>query len=234
MAHGEVDGFEGACLMLGREIDLLRNYPKANRNLDQRLAEKTDDVRNIARQFDREFFDGDRKHGYGGFSYNPRFWEPVIPDFQEHFGELAGKTVLDVGCAKGFMLFDLKRLVPGVNVMGIDISAYAIENSLPEVKSNLVIGNAISLPFASKAFDVVISINTVHNLELQECKQAIKEIWRVSKGSAFLTVDAYSNEEERERMMAWNLTAKTILSVDDWKTLFEEVGYEGDFFWFIP
>lgn len=220
--------------MLGREIDLLRNYPKANRNLDQRLAEKTEDVRKIARQFDREFFDGDRKHGYGGFSYNPRFWEPVIPDFEDHFGALVGKSILDVGCAKGFMLFDLKRLVPGINVMGLDISPYAIEHSLPEVKPNLVVGNAKSLPFASGAFDVVISINTVHNLELQECKQAIKEIWRVSKGSAFLTVDAYSNDEERERMMAWNLTAKTILSVDDWKTLFEEVGYEGDFFWFIP
>jgi ubiquinone/menaquinone biosynthesis C-methylase UbiE len=132
------------------------------------------------------------------------------------------------------MLYDIKRLIPSAEVTGLDISKYAIENSMPEVRSNLVVGNANSLPFASNAFDLVISINTVHNLELKECKEAIQEISRVSKGAAFLTVDAFSTEEERERMMAWNLTAKTILSIDDWKTLFQEIGYEGDFFWFIP
>jgi SAM-dependent methyltransferase len=220
--------------MLGREIDLLRMYPRASRNLDERLASKTEEIREIARRFDRDFFDGDRKHGYGGFSYNPKYWEPVIPDFVKHFGPLDGKSILDVGCAKGFMLYDIKRLMPSAEVTGIDISKYAIENSMPEVRSNLVVGNANSLPFASNAFDLVISINTVHNLELKECKEAIQEISRVSKGAAFLTVDAFSTEEERERMMAWNLTAKTILSVDDWKTLFQEIGYEGDFFWFIP
>jgi SAM-dependent methyltransferase len=220
--------------MLGREIDLLRMYPRASRNLDERLDSKTEEIREIARRFDRDFFDGDRKHGYGGFSYNPKYWEPVIPDLVKHFGPLDGKSILDVGCAKGFMLYDIKRLIPSAEVTGLDISKYAIENSMPEVRSNLVVGNANSLPFASNAFDLVISINTVHNLELKECKEAIQEISRVSKGAAFLTVDAFSTEEERERMMAWNLTAKTILSVDDWKTLFQEIGYEGDFFWFIP
>lgn len=220
--------------MLGQEIDLLRSYPKAKRNLNERLAEKTEEVRAIARKFDQEFFDGDRKHGYGGFNYNPKYWEPVIPDLVAHFGTLENKSVLDVGCAKGFMLYDMQRLIPGVNVAGLDISRYAIENSVPEVKSSLVVGDATALPYASNCFDLVISINTVHNLDLEDCKTAIKEISRVSKGAAFITVDAYSNAEERERMMAWNLTAKTILSVDDWKTLFEEIGYEGDFYWFIP
>jgi SAM-dependent methyltransferase len=234
MAHGQVDGCKESCIMLGREIDLLRMYPRASRNLDERLASKTEEIREIARRFDRDFFDGDRKHGYGGFSYNPKYWELVIPDFVKHFGPLDGKSILDVGCAKGFMLYDIKRLIPSAEVTGIDISKYAIENSMPEVRSSLVVGNANSLPFASNAFDLVISINTVHNLELKECKEAIQEISRVSKGAAFLTVDAFSTEEERERMMAWNLTAKTILSVDDWKTLFQEIGYEGDFFWFIP
>lgn len=220
--------------MLGREVDLLRNYPKAKRDLNERIAEKTDEVRAVARKFDQEFFDGDRKHGYGGFHYHPRYWEPVIPDFEAHFGSLEGKHVLDVGCGKGFMLYDISRLVHDVKVAGLDISRYAIEHGLAEVRPHLVVGDAKSLPYASNSFDLVISINTVHNLELGECKNAIREISRVSKGSAFITVDAYSNEDEKERMMAWNLTAKTILSVDDWKTLFEEVGYEGDFFWFIP
>jgi len=220
--------------MLGREIDLLRSYPKTRRDLSQRLTEKTEEVRAIARKFDQEFFDGDRKHGYGGLNYNPKYWEPVIPDFESHFGSLRGKSVLDVGCAKGFMLYDMTRLIPNVKVAGLDISRYAIENSPLAVRPHVTVGDAKSLPYPSDSFDLVISINTVHNLELAECKAAIKEISRVSKGSAFISVDAYSNELERQRMMAWNLTAKTILSVDDWKSLFEEIGYEGDFFWFIP
>lgn len=234
MAHSEIHGLKGFGIMIGREVDLLKNYPKAKRDLAARLDEKTDQVRAIARRFDQEFFDGDRKYGYGGFSYSPKYWEPVIPDLESHFGSLKGKSVLDVGCAKGFMLFDMVRMIPAVKVAGLDVSRYAIENSLPQVKPHVVVGDAKSLPYASASFDLVISINTVHNLELAECKLALKEISRVSKGSAFITVDAYSNEVEKERMMAWNLTAKTILSVDDWKNLFIEVGYEGDFYWFIP
>lgn len=219
---------------MGIEIDLLRNYPRANRDLTSRQAEKTEEVRSIAREFGKEFFDGDRKYGYGGFHYNPRFWSPVIPDFEEHFGDLTAKTVLDVGCGKGFLLFDLLRLRPGVQVAGIDLSRYAIDNAKEEVRHLVSVADAKALPFASKSFDLVISINTIHNLELSDCKEALREIGRVSKGQSFITVDAYRNKEEKERMWAWNLTAKTILSTDDWKALFDEVGYRGDYFWFIP
>jgi ubiquinone/menaquinone biosynthesis C-methylase UbiE len=219
---------------MGVEVDLLQHYPKTSRNLEARVADKSDEVRAIAREFGEEFFDGDRKFGYGGFRYDQKYWSPVIPDFEAHFGSLSGKSVLDVGCAKGFMLHDLQRLVPGVEVAGIDISTYAIQNSLPEVKQFLQVADATDLPFKDKSFDVVISINTIHNLDLENCKQALREISRVSKGRSFVTVDAYSNDEEQARMLAWNLTAKTILSVEDWIELFDEVGYKGDYFWFIP
>jgi len=219
---------------VGIAIDLLRNYPKASRNLDARVAEKTAEVKAVARKFGKEFFDGDRKYGYGGFSYDSKYWTPVIPDFETHFGPLTEKSLLDVGCAKGFMLYDLLKLVPGIELAGIDISKYAIDNCLPEVKELLSVADARALPFKDQSFDVVISINTIHNLDLEDCKQALREISRVSKGNSFITVDAFSNEEERARMMAWNLTAKTILSVEEWIKLFDEVGYEGDYFWFIP
>jgi ubiquinone/menaquinone biosynthesis C-methylase UbiE len=219
---------------VGIAIDLLRNYPKASRNLDARVAEKTAEVKAVARKFGKEFFDGDRKYGYGGFSYDSKYWTPVIPDFETHFGPLTEKSLLDVGCAKGFMLYDLLKLVPGIELAGIDISKYAIDNCLPEVKELLSVADARALPFKNQSFDVVISINTIHNLDLEDCKQALREISRVSKGNSFITVDAFSNEEERARMMAWNLTAKTILSVEEWMKLFDEVGYEGDYFWFIP
>ena len=164
----------------------------------------------------------------------PRFWQPVIPAFVQHWGLTPQSSLLDVGCAKGFMLYDLRAALPGITVAGIDVSGYAIENGKPEVREFLSVADAKSLPFEDDSFDVVISINTVHNLERDECAQALQEIERVARQGAFITVDAYRNDEEYERMMAWNLTAKTIMSVDDWVAFFDEVGYTGDYYWFIP
>jgi len=219
---------------MGQEIDLLENYPKAKRNLEERLASKNESDRAVAREFGREFFDGDRNHGYGGFNYMPRFWQPVIPTFTEYWNLTAASSVLDVGCAKGFMLHDLSTLIPGITVKGIDISDYAIKNTMDDMRVHTQVANATELPFPDNAFDVVISINTVHNLDLQECGEALEEIERVSRGKSFITVDAYRNEEEKERMYAWNLTAKTIMSVDEWIKFFKDVNYNGDYFWFTP
>ena len=219
---------------MGRKIDLLANYPKTRRDVKNREATKTEEDKAIARKFGREFFDGDRKHGYGGFSYNPRFWQPVIPTFKEYFKLTALSSVLDVGCAKGFMMHDMAELIPGITVKGVDISEYAIENVIGDMKPHVQVANAKTLPFEDNSFDVVISINTVHNLEKDECAFALQEIERVSKGKSFITVDAYRNDEEKELMYAWNLTAKTIMHEDEWIRFFEEVGYNGDYYWFIP
>jgi SAM-dependent methyltransferase len=219
---------------MGKEIDLLVNYPKAKRNLDERAASKSDADRAIARQFGKDFFDGDRRHGYGGFNYMPRFWQPVVPTFKKYWDLNSQSSVLDVGCGKGFMLHDFKELITGITIAGIDISSYAIENSMPDVKPYLKISNAIKLPYPDKSFDCVISINTIHNLERNECAIALQEIERVSRGKSFITVDAYRNKAEKERMYAWNLTAKTIMSVDEWILFFKEVEYNGDYYWFIP
>lgn len=216
------------------EIDLLKNYPKSKRDTQGRSEVMSQEVRDIARQYGKDFFDGDRLYGYGGFHYNPRFWQPVIPDLQKHFGLTAQSRVLDVGCAKGFMLHDMRQLVPGITVAGLDISNYAIENAKEEVKPFLEVGDAVELPYEDDSFDVVLSINTVHNLERKECVKALREIIRVSKGKAFVTVDAFRNDDEQERMMQWALTAKTILHVDEWKELFDAAGYTGDYYWFIP
>lgn len=216
------------------EVDLLKNYPKTKRDVTARGALKTEEDRKIARGFGKEFFDGDRKTGYGGFSYHPRFWQPVIPTIQEHFGLNSQSKVLDVGCAKGFMLHDMREIIPGIDVFGVDISEYAIENAHPSIKPFVQVADCRSLPFPDKSFDLVISINTIHNLEGKDLEVALKEIQRVSRKHSFLTVDAYRNEEEKELMYAWNLTAKTILHVDEWKVLFDKIGYTGDYYWFMP
>ena len=153
--------------------------------------------------------------------------------FQEHYRLAPDASVLDVGCAKGFMLHDFKRLSPGMILAGMDISEYAIEHAIEDMRPFVQVADAKELPYKDGSFDLVISINTVHNLPLEECKQAIREIERVSRAHAFLTVDAWRNERQRESMLKWNLTALTYMSVDDWVKLFEEVGYTGDYYWFI-
>jgi SAM-dependent methyltransferase len=219
---------------MGKEIDLMINYPKAKRNVEERGASKSEEDRALARKFGKDFFDGDRKNGYGGFNYMPRFWQPVIPTFQEYWNLNSKSSLLDVGCAKGFMLYDLTLLIPNITVSGIDISEYAIENAVEEIKPFVSVANATSLPYEDNSFDVVISINTVHNLEREECAKALQEIERVSRGKSFITVDAYRNEEEKRRMFDWNLTAKTIMSVEEWEMFFNEIGFTGDYYWFIP
>ncbi len=216
------------------EINLLENYPQTKRNLEERLEQKTEDVRAIARQFGKEFFDDDRKYGYGGFLYNPKFWQPVVPSFQKYYGLSDKNSILDVGCAKGFMLHDFSKLIAGIKLRGIDISSYAIEHSIEDMKPFLSIADAKALPFEDQSFDLVIAINTIHNLPLEECLQALREIQRVTRRHAFITVDAYRTPEEKKRMDAWNLTAQTTMHVDEWVKLFKKAGYTGDYFWFIP
>tara|TARA_Y100000294_G_C8447740_1_gene293432 strand:+ start:27 stop:680 length:654 start_codon:yes stop_codon:yes gene_type:complete len=216
------------------EIDLLKNYPKAKRDLSERSQKKDEKNVAIARKFEKDFFDGDRECGYGGFSYNPKYWQPVVPDFQKFYKLNNRHKILDIGCAKGFMMHDFLHFIPGIEIKGIDISNYAIKNCIETVKNLTRVANATNLPFGDNEFDLVISINTIHNLDLENCKKAISEIIRVSKKNYFITVDAYNNEEEKKRMYDWNLTAKTIMSVDEWKKLFKEVGYDGDYYWFIP
>ena len=151
-----------------------------------------------------------------------------------HYGLSDESHILDVGCAKGFMLYDFRRIIPGITVRGIDISTYAINNGKKEIKKFLSVGDAKDLSvFADKEFDLVISITTVHNLPLEDCKQSLREIERVGK-NGFITVDAWRTDEEKDRMNIWNLTGLTYMHVDDWKGLFEEVGYTGDYYWFIP
>ena len=219
---------------MGIEIDLMANYPKPNRDVNGRAESKSDADRALARRFGEEFFDGDRSHGYGGFSYNSRFWEPVVPTFKDHWDMQSGNSLLDVGCAKGFMMYDFHRLIPGLIVEGIDISDYAIENGMEEMKPYLKVASADDLPYEDNSFDYTISITTVHNFDRDGVINALQELERVSRKGSFITVDAYTNDDEKQRMLAWNLTAKTILHVDEWKELFNEAVYSGDYFWFMP
>jgi len=215
------------------EINLLNTYPNIDRDVEGRFKLITETHHKIARQFGKEFFDGDRLVGYGGYIYDGR-WVSVVERFRDYYGLTPESSVLDVGCAKGFMLHDFMQVIPGIKVAGIDISQYAIDNAMESVKPFVKTANAKELPFPDKSFDLVISITTIHNLPLEECKQALREVMRVSRKHAFVTLDSYHDEVERDRMEKWNLTALTYMSVKEWEWLFAEVGYTGDYYWFIP
>tara|TARA_A100001011_G_C14053687_1_gene732988 strand:- start:172 stop:828 length:657 start_codon:yes stop_codon:yes gene_type:complete len=217
-----------------KKINLLKNYPSTKRDLSQALIQRTDEVRLVARKFDKNFFDGERKYGYGGYNYNSRFWTKVVKDFVDYYNLKDGSKILDVGCGKGFMIYDFLKFNRNFILKGIDISNYAIENSMSEVKDKLEVGNAKDLQFEDNTFDLVISINTIHNLEKEDCAKSLKEIERVSKKDKFIIVDAYENDEEKKRMFTWNLTAKTIMHTEEWKKFFKENEYSGDYFWFNP
>lgn len=215
------------------EINLLDRLPVTKRDPKARAAAKTPEDRAIAKRFDREFFDGERRHGYGGYRYDGR-WLPVVRRFVEHYGLGPNARILDVGAAKGFLLYDFRQVLPGATVRGIDVSTYARGHAHGGMAPLIDIGSADQLPYPDKSFDLVVSINSIHNLPPERCRQALREMERVSRAHKFVTVDAWRTEEEHQRLLDWILTAETYMSVDDWHRLFAEVGYTGDCWWFIP
>lgn len=214
------------------EVDLLRRYPRARRNIDKRHAAQTEENIRLARQYGREYFDAGRDTGYGGYVYDGR-WIPVAHDIVEHFRLTAGARVLDVGAAKGFLVKDLAIACPGLEAFGLDISAYALAHCEPEVVGRLHLGSADALPFPDDSFDAVISINTLHNLERDRCIVALQELMRVARGGCYVQVDSYRTEAERELFLSWVLTARTHYFPDGWRELFAEAGYTGDYYWTI-
>lgn len=213
------------------EINLLARYPKAKRNVKARLGNKEEN-RALALKFGQEYFDGAREQGYGGFHYDGR-WVPIAEDIVKYFGLKAGDRVLDIGCAKGFLVKDLMMVCPGLEVFGIDVSDYAVRNAEPEVVGRLHVGDARKLPFPDSSFEVALSINTVHNLERQDCIVALREMQRVAPHAGYVQVDAYRSPAERQVFEDWMLTAKTYAMPHEWEAILNEASYTGDYYWTI-
>lgn len=181
----------------------------------------------LAKQWGYDYWDGDRKINYGGYRYMEGRWEKVAQPMIEHYGLKAGSKILDVGCGKGFLLYDFTKLLPGIEVTGLDISEYAIENAKEEIKDNLQVGDATSLPFQDKHFDLVISLNTLHNLHSYDLDKALREIERVGKNK-YICVESYRTEEEKANLLYWQVTCEAFNTPEEWDWWFKQTGYKGD------
>ncbi|MBS0534415.1 MAG: class I SAM-dependent methyltransferase [Proteobacteria bacterium] len=214
------------------ETHLLAKLPRGKRNLNARATAKTEEHIRISREYGQMYFDGPREYGYGGYRYDGR-WIPVAEDIVKHFGLKAGDRVLDVGCAKGFLVKDLLKVCPGLEVFGVDVSEYALMHCEPEVVGRLHIGNANHLPFPDGSFSAVISLNTIHNLPREEAIVALREMQRLAPGRGFVQVDSYRTPEQKAVFEEWVLTAKFHDYPEGWLKVFREAGYTGDYDWTI-
>ncbi len=182
----------------------------------------------VAKRFDQEYWDGDRKYGYGGFAYDGR-WAAMAQELIEHYGLQNGQRVLDVGCGKAFLLFEMQMLLPGLEVRGLDISTYALAQAKEEVRPFLDHGLAQKLPYGDDSFDLVISITTLHNLYLFDLQAALREIERVRRGGSYIVVESYRNEEEKANLLHWQLTCESFFTQAEWEHIFAGAGYTGDY-----
>jgi SAM-dependent methyltransferase len=204
-------------------------HSKSKRDYLKRVTEfPKAEAAKISKKFDIEYWDGDRKFGYGGYNYDGR-WHAVAERMAAHYGLKAGDKILDVGCGKGFLLYEFTQVVPGIEVTGIDISQYALDHSKEEVKPFLQLGNAKKLAFPDHHFDLVVSINSLHNLYCYDLETALQEIQRVGKKNRYVCMDSYRTEEEKTNLLLWQLTCECFFTPQEWEWWFKKTGYTGDY-----
>lgn len=182
----------------------------------------------LAKKWAFDYWDGDRRINYGGYRYMEGRWEKVAKAMADHYGLKAGDKILDVGCGKGYLMFDFTKVVPGIEVYGLDISSYAIEDSKEEIKDRITEGNATDLPFDDNSFDLVYSLNTLHNLHCYDLDKALREMERVGKDNKYICVEAYRNEEEKANLLYWQVTCEAFNTPEEWDWWFKNCGYTGD------
>ena len=193
-----------------------KNFPKA------KAAE-------LAKKWDFDYWDGDRRINYGGYNYIEGRWEKVARSILEHYKLPPNSKILDVGCGKGFLMFDILKVRSDLEIYGLDISSYAIENSKKEIRDNIVLGNSNNLPWPDNYFDLVISITTLHNLYNFDLFKSLKEIERVSRFYKYICVESYRNELEKANLLYWQVTCEAFNTPKEWEWIFNQAGYTGDY-----
>ena len=212
-----------------QEIDFLSKiHTSTKRDYLERVCPDRPERARIMKRWDGEYWDGDRKHGYGGHYYDGR-WHPVAVEMIEQYGLKAGDRILDIGCGKGFLLYEITKLVPGIEIAGIDISEYGVEHAKEEIRSFLKVGDCTKLPWPDDHFDYVYSLNVLHNLYNYDLMSALKEMERVGKKNKYNCVESWRSEEEKANMLYWAIPCETFFNPDEWRWYYQQAGYTGDY-----
>ena len=215
---------------MGKLINIITQvHESTKRNYLDRMNDSKIECMSVAMKFDKEYWDGERRYGYGGYKYIPGRWKPVAEKIIDNYSLNDNSKILDVGCGKGFLLQELKLILPNLTISGFDISKYGIKNSHPNIKKNLFLHDASNdFPFKDKEFDLIISINTLHNLKINQLSKSLKECNRVGK-NGYIAVESFTNEKELFNLQCWALTCQSFFSKDEWIWIFDEFGYKGDY-----
>ncbi len=215
------------------EIDFMSVLHKStNRNYLDRVNDKEfpkAKAAELAKQFDYDYWDGDRKINYGGYNYIEGRWEKIAKSLSNHYKLPRAAKILDIGCGKGYLLYDFLKILPKAEIYGLDISKYAINNGKEEIRNCLNIGNANNLPWKDNFFDLVISINTLHCLHSYDLYKALTEIERVGKKNKYICIESYRNEKEKANLLYWQVTCEAFNNVEEWQWWFDLTGYRGDY-----
>lgn len=205
------------------------NHLKSKRDYLGRMTFQKIRSMNVSKRFGKDYWDGKRNYGYGGYKYIKNYHKPLAEKLIKTYNLDNNSKILDIGCGKGFLLYEIKKILKKVKIIGIDISKYAKKEAKVEIKNNIFIGDARKkLKFKNSEFDLAISINTFHNFKIPDLSIALTEIERVAK-KKFLCVESYRNDKEQFNLQCWALTAETLIDTTSWKWMFKKFKYSGDY-----
>lgn len=204
-------------------------HNKTKRDHISRMLDEKVYCMKIAKKYGKDYWDGKRRYGYGGYSYIKDRWKSVAKKIINTYRLNNKSKILDLGCGKGFLLYEIKKILPDINIYGLDISSYAIKNSKTEIKKFLKIGDARKkLKFRKNFFDLLISFGVLHNFSLVELEKVFEEINRVSKKS-YIMVESYKNDKELFNLQCWALTCQSFFTPEEWQYVFKKNNFQGDY-----
>lgn len=215
---------------MGKLVNIVTSLHESSKR--EYLPRMIDDKANcmvVAKQYEKDYWDGDRRFGYGGYIYIPGRWKPVAELLIKNYKLTNQSSVLDVGCGKAFLLYEMKLILPGLRVVGFDLSNHALKGAHKDIKDSLFIHRAQDpFPFSDNEFDLVISLGCFHNLRVFELEQALTETERVGR-QGYVMLESYRNELEQFNLQCWALTCETFFDHEEWPWIYEKFGYTGDY-----
>jgi len=215
---------------MGKLVNYVTTLHQAtNRTYIDRMVDDKVNCMLKAKEYGFDYWDGNRRYGYGGYKYIPGRWKPVAELLIKNYNLTNNSNVLDVGCGKAFLLYEIKLLLPNLKITGFDISKQGLMDAKKIINKDLFIHRAQDpYPFKDNQFDLVISLGCLHNLRIFDLKTSLKEIERVGK-QGYVMLESYRNEKELFNLQCWALTCESFFDDKEWIWIYKHFGYTGDY-----